>query len=96
MYGMSESMSWQQIAKAFDVPPWIMNPAYPVPRFPRLRWALRRFWPVKERNIPMQGALQMQMDKSLYGFCAMRSDGSRIDPSQLRGSSRLPSTDEPG
>lgn len=39
--------SW---ARAFDVPPWIVDPMWPVPRFPRLRWRLRRVWPLKERR----------------------------------------------
>jgi hypothetical protein len=31
------------------VPPWLLHPDYPAPRFPRLRWALRRIWPLRKR-----------------------------------------------
>lgn len=37
-----------KIARVFDVPPWLVDPDYPSPRFPRLRWMLRRFWPIRE------------------------------------------------
>ena len=33
-----------QIARGFDVPPWLCVPDYPRPRFARLRWVLRRWW----------------------------------------------------
>jgi hypothetical protein len=33
------------IARMFDVPPWLVQTGYPVPRFARARWRLRRIWP---------------------------------------------------
>lgn len=36
----------RQVARAFDVPPWLISSEIPRPRFARLRWALRRFWKV--------------------------------------------------
>lgn len=35
-----------KIARMFDVPPWLVVPGYPRPRFHRVRWALRRWWPL--------------------------------------------------
>jgi hypothetical protein len=35
-----------EIARMFDVPPWLVDPAARRPRFARLRWALRRWWPL--------------------------------------------------
>jgi hypothetical protein len=35
----------RHIAYIYDVPPWLLG-LRPVPRFPRLRWALRKVWPV--------------------------------------------------
>jgi hypothetical protein len=36
----------RQAARLYDVPPWIVSGDYPAPRYPRLRWMLRRVWPV--------------------------------------------------
>jgi hypothetical protein len=36
--------SWD-VCRAFDVPPWMVGDT-PPPRFRRIRWALRRRWPV--------------------------------------------------
>lgn len=36
----------RDIARLYDVPPWLVDPDYPRPRFARLRWRLRRWWPV--------------------------------------------------
>lgn len=36
--------AWQ-VARAFDVPPWVLGARRP--RFWRLRWALRRVWPIR-------------------------------------------------
>lgn len=33
------------VARVFDVPPWLIG-ITPAPRFPRLRWALRHWWPL--------------------------------------------------
>lgn len=38
------AFSIRHFARLFDVPPWLVDPSYPVPRFRRLRWALRRVW----------------------------------------------------
>lgn len=38
-----------QIARAYDVPPWLIGD-YHRPRFARLRWALRRVWPVRPKK----------------------------------------------
>lgn len=35
------SLHW---ARIFDVPPWLLG--HPKPRFARMRWALRRVWPL--------------------------------------------------
>jgi hypothetical protein len=35
----------EEIARMYDVPPWLTNPDRPRPRFARARWALRRVWP---------------------------------------------------
>lgn len=32
------------LARIYDVPPWLIDPNRKKPRFPRLRWALRRIW----------------------------------------------------
>lgn len=38
---------WQdKVCQLYDVPPWIVSGDHPTPRFPRLRWMLRRVWPV--------------------------------------------------
>jgi hypothetical protein len=36
------------IARLYDVPPWIIGD-YRKPRFAKIRWALRKFWPVEAR-----------------------------------------------
>ena len=33
-----------KIAASFNVPPWLADPEFLMPRFPRLRWALRHIW----------------------------------------------------
>jgi hypothetical protein len=33
------------IAKAYDVPPWLISGEHPAPRFASLRWRLRRVLP---------------------------------------------------
>jgi len=38
-------MDEHEVARAFDVPPWLIG-LCPRPRFARLRWALRRIWPL--------------------------------------------------
>lgn len=43
---MDEQFDMRRIARLYDVPPWIVSGDYSAPRFPRLRWALRRIWPV--------------------------------------------------
>jgi hypothetical protein len=36
------------VFRAYDVPPWVAGSSAK-PRFPRLRWALRRVWPIKAK-----------------------------------------------
>jgi hypothetical protein len=43
-------LDWQQhVARTYDLPPWLLSSDYPRPRFSRLRWALRRVWPLPKR-----------------------------------------------
>jgi hypothetical protein len=44
--GEPVSYSYVDLALAFDLPPWLINGDYPRPRFPRLRWRLRKLWPL--------------------------------------------------
>ncbi len=41
-----EQFDVRRVARLYDVPPWVVSGGIPVPRFPRLRWMLRRVWPV--------------------------------------------------
>jgi len=34
-------------SELFDVPPWLISDTHPRPRMARLRWRLRRVWPLK-------------------------------------------------
>jgi hypothetical protein len=44
-------LDWQQhVARVYDLPPWLLASDYPAPRFPRLRWRLRRVWPLRARS----------------------------------------------
>jgi hypothetical protein len=36
-----------EIARLFDVPPWLVDGSYARPRFARLRWMLRRIWKIR-------------------------------------------------
>ncbi len=38
-----------EIARLLDVPPWLIDLGVPRPRFARLRWKVRRVWPVTPR-----------------------------------------------
>ncbi len=33
------------VARIYDLPPWIVDPKRPIPRFSRVRWMLRRVFP---------------------------------------------------
>jgi hypothetical protein len=35
-----------EVARLFDVPLWVVDGSYKRPRFARLRWRLRRLWPL--------------------------------------------------
>jgi hypothetical protein len=36
----------KDIARVLDVPPWLISERHRRPRFARLRWFLRRIWPL--------------------------------------------------
>jgi hypothetical protein len=42
----TERFDMRHVARLYNIPPWIVSGDYPAPRFPRLRWMLRRIWPV--------------------------------------------------
>lgn len=39
--------SLRRVAWIYDVPPWLVDGRYPRPRFSRLRWRLRRIFPLR-------------------------------------------------
>ena len=59
------NFDWQQVAVAFDVPPWLVNRNYPAPRFSRLRWKLRRIWPLKQRDVPPEPSYIAEMERTM-------------------------------
>lgn len=34
------------VARSYDVPPWLVDTGLRRPRFARVRWFLRRWWPL--------------------------------------------------
>lgn len=42
---MPDPITAMQVARAFDVPPWLIGTGVKRPRLARARWALRRFIP---------------------------------------------------
>lgn len=39
-------LTTERICEIYDVPPWMVSHHYEAPRCARLRWALRKVWPV--------------------------------------------------
>lgn len=40
-----------EIYNVFDIPPWLRPGGPARPRFARLRWALRRLWPITRKRL---------------------------------------------
>ena len=45
LHGPRSRLDAVRVARAYDVPPWLVDPTMPRPRLWRARWRLRRIWP---------------------------------------------------